>query len=186
MALQLTRRRFTADEYHQMAAAGILLEDDRIELIEGEIIEMSPIGHHHASVVMRLTDLFVRTFGDVALVGPQNPLHLSDDTEPQPDLTLLRPRPDFYNSGLPGPEDTFLVVEVADTSVAYDRRLKMPLYARNGIVEAWLIDVNQETITVYRDSGPAGYATRRVVRRGEQLAPAIFPDRVLAAEDILG
>lgn len=186
MALHLTRRRFTAAEYHQMVEAGILAEDDRIELIAGEVIEMSPIGRHHAAILFRLTELFVHTFSEVALVGSQNPIQLSDDTEPQPDLTLVRRRPDFYDSGLPRPEDIFLVVEVADTSAAYDRRLKIPLYGRSGIPEAWLIDLNHETVTIYRDSGPAGYGTSRVVRRGEQLAPAAFPDRMLAVSDILG
>jgi Uma2 family endonuclease len=186
MALHVTRRRFTADEYHQMAEAGILLEDDRVELIEGEIIEMSPIGSHHASVVLRLTNLFVQTFGDAALVGPQNPIRLSGDTEPQPDLTLLRPRSYFYDSDHPGPEDILLVVEVADTSVAYDRGLKIPLYGRSGIAESWLIDVNRGTVTMYRDPGPAGYGTSREVRRGEQLAPLAFSDRVLAIADMLG
>ncbi len=186
MALRLTRRRFTADEYHQMAEAGILLEDDRVELIAGEIIEMSPIGHRHASIVLRLNDLFVRTFGDVALVSAQNPLHLSDDSEPQPDLSLVRRRADYYDSGLPGPQDTFLVVEVSDASVAYDRGLKMPLYGRSGIPEAWLVDLNDDTVAVYRDAGSAGYATSRVMRRGERLAVAAFPDRTIAVEDILG
>ncbi|MBV9280113.1 MAG: Uma2 family endonuclease [Chloroflexi bacterium] len=186
MALHVTRRRFTADEYHQMAEAGILLEDDRVELIEGEIVEMSPIGRHHASAVNRLTNLFVPTFADVAIVSVQNPIRLSDDTEPQPDLTLLRPRSDFYDAGHPGPEDILLVVEVADTSVAYDRGLKIPLYWRSGIAESWLIDLTRGTVTVYGDVGPSGYGTSREVRRGEQLAPLAFPDRVLAIADMLG
>lgn len=186
MALQVRRRRFTADEYHQMAEAGILLEDDRVELIEGEILEMSPIGRRHASVLIRLNELFVHLLGAVALVSVQNPIRLSDDTEPQPDLTLLRRRTDFYDSGLPGPEDILLVVEVADTSVAYDRGVKVPLYGRNGIAESWLIDLNGETVTVYRDAGPAGYATSRVMRRAEQIALAAFPERILAVADVLG
>jgi Uma2 family endonuclease len=186
MALHLPRRRFTAAEYHQMAEAGILAEDDRLELIEGEIIEMAAIGRHHAAAVLRLSDLFSATFRDVALVNTQNPIRLSDDTEPQPDLTLVRRRPDFYDSGLPGPEDVFLVVEVADTSVAYDRRLKIPLYGRSGIPEAWLIDVNKRTITVYRDPGSDGYSTTRVLRHGEQLAPIAFPDRLVTGAEILG
>jgi Uma2 family endonuclease len=169
-----------------MAQAGILLEDDRIELIEGEIIEMSPIGPLHAAIVARASAHFFRTFGNVAQVNVQNPIRLSDDTEPQPDLTLLRLRPDFYASHTLGPQDIFLVVEIADTSMTYDRCLKMPLYACSGIVEAWLIDVSRGTITIYRDASPDGYASSRVVRRGERLAPAAFPDCLLAVEDILG
>jgi Uma2 family endonuclease len=186
MALQLPRRRFTVDEYHQMAEAGILAEDDRIELIEGEIIEMSPIGPRHFAEVIRLNEIFVRMFGEAVQVSPQNPIVLSEDTEPEPDLTLLRRRPDYYASGLPGSDDVFLVVEVADTSLAYDRRVKMALYARSGIPEYWLIDLNSETVTVYRDPGPEGYGTTRVARRGERLAPAAFPDRELTVEALLG
>jgi Uma2 family endonuclease len=169
-----------------MAEAGILQEDDRVELIEGEIIEMAPIGRMHSSIVDRLTELFFRTFGDTAQVHPQNPLHLSEDTEPQPDLTLLRRQPDFYASGLPGADDIFLVVEVADTSAGYDRRVKMPLYAHRGITEAWLIDLNRQTMTVYRDPSPTGYRSSRLVGRGDQVAPAAFPDRVLHVDDMLG
>jgi Uma2 family endonuclease len=186
MVLEVTRRRFTVKEYHQMADAGILTEDDRIELIEGEIIEMSPIGPVHSGDVDRLAELFFRTFADVAQVRVQNPIVLSDDTEPQPDVTLLRRRPDYYTSGLPGPDDVFLVVEIADTSLAYDRRVKMALYAGSGIVEYWLIDLNSETVAVYRDPGPEGYGTTRVARRGERLAPAAFPDRELTVEALLG
>lgn len=186
MALHLPRRRFTAAEYHQMVEAGILAEDDRVELINGEIIELPPIGRCHAAILFRLTELFVHRFSDVALVGSQNPIQLSEDAEPQPDLTLVRRRSDFYDSGLPRPDDIFLVVEVSDTSVTYDRRLKIPLYGRSGIPEAWLIDLHQEAITIYRDPGPDGYGVTRVVRRGEQLALAAFPDRVLAVSDALG
>lgn len=185
MALHGTRRRFTADEYHQMAEAGILLEDDRVELVEGEIIEMSPIGRHHASVLNRLTELFVLTFGEVAMVSVQNPIRLSGDTEPQPDLTLVRRRSDFYDAGLPEPEDILLVVEVADTSLAYDRGLKIPLYGRSRIAEAWLLDLNSGTITIYRDPGPSGYGTSQELRRGERLAPLAFPNRLLAVSDML-
>jgi Uma2 family endonuclease len=147
---------------------------------------MAPIGYQHASAIYRLTHLFVRTFGDAAVVGIQNPVRLSDDNEPEPDLTLLRPQSDFYGSGPVGPSDVYLAVEVSDSSLRYDRQVKIPLYARNGIPEAWLIDLNKQTITVYRDPAPAGYTSTRVARRGEQLASAAFPDRVLEVDDILG
>lgn len=186
MALHLTRRRFAVSEYHQMAEAGILGEDDRIELIDGEVTEMTPIGRRHAGCVNRLTQLFVKTFGDDAVVTVQNPVVLSENTEPQPDLAILRPRPDFYAERHPTPEDVLLMVEVAETSADLDRRIKAPLYARNGISEAWLVDLEQETVTIYRDPAPGGYRTVRVVRRGEQLAPLAFPQRPLAIASILG
>lgn len=186
MTLPLTRRRFTVSEYYRMAAAGILTEDDRVELIDGEIVEMAPIGHRHAACVDRLTQIFVHRFADVAQTRVQNPIHLSEHTEPQPDLTLLHPRADFYASGHPTPEDIFLVIEVAETSVEVDRRIKMPLYARSRIPEAWLVDLEQETLTTYRDPTPSGYATIRVLRCGERLAPLAFPDRELVVGDIFG
>jgi Uma2 family endonuclease len=186
MALQLTRRRFTVSEYHQMAEAGILTEDDRIELIEGEIIEMSPIGSWHSGILMRLNRLFMRTYDDVALVSIQNPIQLSDDTEPQPDVTLLRLEPDYYTSHTPEPEDVLLVMEIADTSVAYDRGVKAGLYARSGIAEYWLIDLKAATVTVYREPGSDGYATSRIVRRGEQIAPVAFPERPVTVDSMLG
>ncbi|MBI2864883.1 MAG: Uma2 family endonuclease [Chloroflexi bacterium] len=186
MALHLPRRRFTVEEYHRMAEAGILGEDDRVELIEGEITEMTPIGRLHAATVNRLIKLFVTIFGDDAVVGAQNPIVLDEHSEPQPDIALLRPKADFYASGHPTPEDVFFLVAVACSSADPDRRIKVPLYARKGIAECWLVDLEQETITVYRDPAADGYRTARVFRRGEQIAPAAFPDRSLAVAAILG
>ena len=185
MALELTRRRFTAEEYHWMARVGILGEDDRVELVDGEIVEMTPIGHRHAACVNRLAELFSLTLGNAAIVSVQNPVRLGQYSEPQPDLALLRRKPDFYASGHPSAEDILLLVEVADSSAEPDRRVKIPLYARGGAPEVWLVELDQETVTVYRDPAPDGYHTVRVVRRGEQVAPAAFPSHSLAVSDIL-
>ncbi len=186
MALHLPRRRFTVAEYHQMAQAGILGEDDRVELIEGEIVEMPPIGDRHAASVDRLTERFVQRFSDVAIVRVQNPIRLGEHSEPQPDLALLRRRADFYAAGHPAPPDVFLLVEVADTSAELDRRVKIPLYARGGIPEVWLLDLQQETLTVYRVPTPDGYRAVQVLHRADAIAPAAFPDRALAVADLLG
>ena len=186
MMLDATRRRFTVAEYYQMAKAGIFTEDDRVELIDGEIIEMTPIGHRHAACVDRLNRLFSRGVGDSAVVRIQNPVRLSDSTELQPDVTLLRARSDFYASGHPTPGDVLLLVEVAETSSRFDRRVKVPRYARSGIPECWLVDLGQETVTVYRDPTPSGYHTVRTARRGEKLRPFALPDLELAVADILG
>ena len=186
MALQLTRRRFTVCEYYQMAKAGILTEDDRVELIDGEIVEMSPIGRRHAACVDRLTRWFVDHFGHAAQVRVQNPIHLDEHNEPQPDIALLRPRADYYASGHPTPADLLLVVEVAETSAALDRRVKLPLYARSGIPEVWLVDLDQEAIVAYRDPTASGYRTALTAPRRERLAPLAFPDRPLAVGDVLG
>lgn len=143
MALPLTRHRFTVAEFHQMADAGIFTEDHRVELLDGEIVDMSPIGHRHAACVDRLNRLFVIRVGDAAQVRIQNPIVLDDYSEPEPDVALIRPRPDFYESAHPTPGEVFLVVEVADATYETDRRIKIPLYAQSGIREVWLVDLGQ-------------------------------------------
>lgn len=185
MALELRRRRFTVDEYYQMTQAGFLGEDDSVELLDGEIVEMTPIGRRYAACVYRLTDLFSQMFRDSALVGVQSPVRLNEKTEPQPDALLLRRRPDFYASGHPTPQDVLLLVEAADSSNEPDRRVKVPLSARSGIPKVWPVDLEQGTITVYRDPASNGYRTARVLRRGEQVSPNAFPDRSIAVDDIL-
>ena len=185
MALPFARRLFTAEEYHRIAEAGVLTEDDRVELIEGEILEMSPIGSRHAACVGRLTRVFSRTVGDSAMVWVQNPIRLGERSEPEPDVALVRPRADDYAAGLPTAEDIFLLVEVADSSVDYDRQMKVPLYARTGIPEVWLANLGQQHVAVYRDPTPAGYQTVRVVRPGEAIRPIAFPDLEVAVDDIL-
>lgn len=186
MAVQVSRRLFTVDEYYQMAQAGILHEDDRVELIEGEIIEMASIGSRHAACVDRLTQLFVVHVAGRAIVRIQNPIRLSQRTEPQPDLSLLRPRPDFYASGHPGPQDVLLVVEVADTSIGFDRETKMPLYARVGIPEAWLVNLSEDRIDVYRHPMMTGYQAMQRLERGMRVSPLAFADLVCTVDDILG
>jgi Uma2 family endonuclease len=182
---QVTRRKFTVDEYHLLARAGILKEDDRVELLDGDIVEMSPIGSRHAACVDRLNRVFSR-LGERAIVRVQSPVRLGDLAEPQPDLALLRPRADFYAAAQPGPEDVLLVVEVAETSSDYDRQIKISLYARWGIPEAWLVDLDQHRVEVYRDPSPDGYRDVRVVTSSEPLAPLTFPDLDLRAQDVLG
>jgi len=187
MAVQLLRRSFTVEDYHRMAQAGILSEDDRVELIDGEILKMAPIGSRHAGAVKRLLDKFIhlQAAGKV-LLSVQDPIRLGEDSEPQPDLTLLRPRPDFYGSSHPGPQDVLLVVEVAETSATYDREVKLPLYARAGIPEVWLIDLSEERIEIHRHPFPRGYQQVQHLRRGERLAPDALPDVSFAVEAILG
>ena len=186
MAVVLKRRLFTVDEYYRMAAAGILTEDDRVELLEGEIVEMTPIGSRHGGTVKHLIAIFTSRLGSRVIVGAQDPVQLSRDSEPQPDLALLKPRPDFYRTSHPGPGDVLLIIEVADASVEGDRRVKVPLYAKAGIPEVWLFDVNAERIEVYRTPTSDGYRDVRVLRRGESLAPGAFPDLALAVDDLLG
>jgi Uma2 family endonuclease len=147
---------------------------------------MAPIGSRHAACVKRLNNLFSRQVGDRAVVGVQDPVRLDEYSEPQPDLTLLRPRPDYYAGGHPGPEDVLLVVEVAETSAEYDRQIKVPLYARAGIREVWLVDLAASAVEVYREPTPEGYRQVRRFGRGETLSPEALPDINLALDDILG
>lgn len=186
MAVPLVRHRVTIGEYHQMGEAGILTEDDRVELIEGEIVEMPPIGPPHAGGVIRLAQLFTDALGGRALVSQQNPVALSDHSEPQPDVTLLRPRADYYARSHPTPADVLLVVEVAETSVGSDRRVKLPLYARAGIPEAWLLDLPGDALEVHRQPSPEGYREVQRFRRGGRLAPQAFPELELRVDDLLG
>ena len=185
MRVQVQRRLFTVEEYHRMAEAGILSEDDRVELIEGELVTMSPIGSRHAATVARLTALLFPIRGR-GILWVQNPIRLGAHSEPQPDVALLRYRPDFYASAHPGPEDVLLVVEVAETSADYDRSVKIPLYARHGIPEAWLVDLLEERIEIYRHPTPQGYQDLHIAHRGETVRPTTLPDLELSVDDILG
>lgn len=158
MTAQLITHRFTAKDLHRMVEAGILQEDDRVELLQGEIVDMPPIGPGHASGVNRLLNAFLPLQMDrKAIIGVQNPIHLGEHSEPQPDLALLKPRPDFYAQGHPTPHDVLLLIEVMENSAGYDREVKVPLYARFDIPETWLVDVERGLIEVYRVPSPEGY-----------------------------
>lgn len=150
----LRRHRITVDEYHRLGQAGVLAPDARVELIDGEVIDMAPIGSRHWSVVTRLQRLIERAVGDRAVLATQSSVRLDLHNEPQPDLALFKPREDFYASALPGPADTLLVVEVADSTARYDRQIKLPLYARHGVAELWIVDLEARLLRMYRE--PAG------------------------------
>jgi len=187
MAIAWKTRRFSVAEYHRMGETGILDEDDRVELLDGEIVEMTPIGPAHASVVGRLTHIFSRLAGERGLVWVQNPIDLGvSDSEPQPDVALLTPRADFYATAHPRPEDVLLVVEVMDAPAERDRRLKLPLYGRAAIREVWLVDLGAEWIEVCRHPAPDGYRETRLVRRGESATIEALPDLAIRVDDILG
>jgi Uma2 family endonuclease len=180
---ELTRRRFTVHDYHRMGEAGILHEDDRVELIEGEIVEMAAIGTRHFACVNQLTRLLVRGVGDGAIVSVQNPVRLDEHSEPQPDLTVLRVTD--YRESLPGPEDVLLLIEVSDTTLSYDRNVKLPLYARAGIPEIWIVDLTGEVIECH--IGPSGDIYRHVerARRGEEIRSSALPELSFRVEAVL-
>lgn len=162
----IRRHRYTVDDFHRMGETGILRQDDRVELIQGEIVDMAPIGTLHAATVKRLSKTLISAIGDRAIVSIQDPIVLSDFSEPLPDIALLRYKNDYYASGHPHVEDILLVIEVADSSLRYDREIKLPLYASHGIPHAWLVDLENKCLTAYSQPqtglyGRCGPATAR-------------------------
>ena len=181
------RHRFTVDEYYRMAETGILSPDARVELLEGEIVDMFPIEPFHSSVGTRLHTVFMKVGGDRWTVRSQYPVRLNDGSEPQPDIALVKPRDDFYSGGHPQAHDVFLLVEVADSSVRFDREEKLPAYARAGIAEFWLVNLVERHVEIYRDPSPQGvYHSVTQARHGDRIAPAAFPDAALTVEALLG
>ena len=177
-----TRRRFTRAEYYRMAEAGILGEDDRVELIEGEIVQMSPPGNRHIAFVISLSNLLTLRLAGRALVSTQNPVVLTDDTEPQPDVTVLRRR--AYKDRRVSADDVALLIEVADTSLSYDRRTKLPLYARAGIPEYWIVDCAAEAVEVYRNPSEDRYRDVSRFAAPAALRLQAFPDIELTLAEI--
>jgi len=179
------RRRFTREEYHRMGEVGILKPTDRVELIRGEIVEMSPIGPRHAAFVDNLTQLLVTRLAGRAIVSVQNPVVLGDDSEPQPDLKILRRRALPYKERTADAEDTLLLIEVAETSLAYDRSTKLRLYAETAIPEYWVVDCVAESVEVHRAPHAGGYrGVVRVTDAGSAVSPEAFPDVTLALAEI--
>lgn len=186
MSVQIARRHFNTTQYYRMAAAGVFTEDDRVELIEGEIIEMNPIGSRHAACVGRLTEILGRSVAGQAIVWVQNPVQVSDYSEPLPDVTLLKRRADFYAQANPQPADVLLIVEVADSSVEYDHEIKLPLYAESSIVEVWLVNIAKEIIEVYRQPVGSKYQGVDLVKRGESVSVQSLPNVTVDVNDVLG
>lgn len=181
-----TRRQWSVTEYDRMVEAGILTEQDRVELLDGEIFTMSPIGSRHAACVKRLNRLLSNHVEQAAIVGVQDPIRLSDYSEPQPDLSVCRPREDFYATGHPHPVDVILLVEVADSSLMFDRNEKLPLYAEARIPELWIVDLTGETLTVYADPDNATYRAQRQFGRSQAVVSRALPALVLPVDQVLG
>jgi Uma2 family endonuclease len=169
-----------------MAEIGIFDEDSRVELLGGEVIAMTPIGSQHSACVDRLNAQLNRILGDRAIVRVQNPIRLSEDSEPEPDVSVLRPRDDFYASAHPGRADVLLIVEVADTSLAYERDHKLGFYAAAGIDEVWIVDLAGQVVTAYTAPSGETYQQARGLTRGEVLSPTALADVKLPVEAILG
>lgn len=181
-----SRHRFTVDDYYKMAEVGILKPDDRVQLIRGDIIDMPPIGPEHAGEVNRFTRIFVLAFSHRAVVAIQNPVRLERHSEPEPDVALLRPRDDDYRSAHPTPADVLLLVEVAASSLDFDRETKVSLYAEAGIPEYWIVNLVDSVVEVYREPKDGVYRSVQALKRGDTVQPLAFPDVTLALDDLLG
>ena len=179
------KRKFTVAEYYRMGEVGILRPDERVELIEGEIVVMAPIGPEHADDVNHFIYIFAPYSRGRFGISIQNPIHLDDGSEPQPDAALLRLRTGGYRTAHPTPADVLLIVEVADSSLEYDRNVKAHLYGRNNVPETWVKNLPEDCIERFTEPGPDGYATHTVHRRGETLTPVLLPDLELAVDDLL-
>ena len=178
-------RKFTVDEYYRMAEVGILKPDERVELIEGEILVMPPIGPEHAWNVDLASDFITRRIDERFIVRSQNPVRLSDASEPQPDIAIILRRPEGYLAAHPTPADVLLIIEVAHSSLEYDRNIKAHIYGRSGVPETWVRNLPEDCIERFTEPGPDGYAQHTVHRRGETLTPVALPDLELAVGDLL-
>lgn len=187
MTTVMTRRRFSVKEYYKMAKVGILCEDDRVELVDGEIVNMAAIGSYHAGCVMCLNTLFSRKAGDRVFVNVQNPVQIDDLTVFQPDLAILLPRNDFYTESHPTPKDVLLIIEVSDSSVDYDRNVKIPKYAQAGVPEVWQVNLVYGLIDTFSDLDPltVRYRAMRRYSPGQQIVPTQLPDITLDVGQIL-
>ena len=182
----IQKKLFTVDEYHRIADVGILPETRRFELVRGEIIEMTIPGSSHSGRVNRLTYLFISRLGQAVIVSGQNPVPLGLQSEPMPDVALLKPRPDFYTSAHPSPEDVLLLVEVSDTTVRYDSTIKASLYAEARIPEYWVLDVNKDVLVVRVDPSGGEYRGVQILHRGETVSPRMLPSASFTVDEIIG
>ncbi|NJO15027.1 MAG: Uma2 family endonuclease [Thioploca sp.] len=180
--LSIPKHNFTAEEFQNMTA--VFSEDTRVELIEGDILDMAPIGNRHLMYIDNLNDLLVPKVRSVATVRVQGSIRLHDRSEPQPDLVILRGRPKDYANRWAIPSDVLLLIEVADSSFQYDKQVKVPLYARHGIIETWLFDLQRAVVEVYHDPQPSGYATLQTLASPAQLSPLVLPEVVLSLEEL--
>lgn len=186
MQTEVARRLFTVDEYDRMVEVGILGKSDAVELIEGEIIEMSPIGPRHDACVDRANAMFTPRVQGKAIVRVQGSIRLGDFSRPEPDLILLKYQKDYYAPKGAVTKDALLVIEVSESSFRYDRGPKLAMYAKHGVYEVWIEDLNTDTLLVFRDRQPEGYAVSLEFKHGDSISPLAFPDLVIKVDDLLG
>ncbi|HEY9084843.1 MAG TPA: Uma2 family endonuclease [Candidatus Tyrphobacter sp.] len=185
MALPVQHHRFSLGEYEAMVEHGILTPDDRAELLAGEIVEKMTIGSRHAACVKKVNRFFSTALGSRVLVGVQDPVRLPPDSEPEPDVTLLKARDDLYARNHPNPDDVLLPVEISDSSLELDRKIKLPLYAAAGIAEVWIVDLTSNAIEIYTEPYEGRYARAHTARGDDAIVPRAFPGLVVRAAELL-
>lgn len=181
-----TLHSFTVEEYGRMGEAGVFSPDVRVELIEGEIVEMSPIGNRHAACVDVMAEMLREALGRSVIIRVQNPIVLDDYSEPQPDIAVLKRRDDFYRHAHPRPDDVLLVIEVSDSTLEYDRQIKVPLYARAGISEVWIVNINDERVETFADVSGGAYQMTGSVSRGEEVQSRSLAALRISVSEIFG
>ena len=179
------KHRFSVKEYYRMAETGVLRPDARVELLNGQIIDMSPIGPFHGSITKYLNQLFTAASKGRWITQVQDPVHLDEHSEPEPDLALLKPVADFYRRRHPQPEDVFLLVEISDSTLETDQEEKLPAYGRAGIAEVWIVNLNELTVEIYREPHFTGYGSKNILRAGDQAKPQAFPDVAVDVAELL-
>jgi len=178
--------RYNIADYHRMAESGILSAQDHVELIQGEVTDMAPIGSQHAGIVKKLSYLFSQAVAHSAIVSIQDPVILSDLSEPQPDIALLHYREDFYCNAHPRAEDIYLLIEVADSTLRYDRTVKLPLYAQAGIPEVWIVNVEGKALEVYQQPVDGLYQQRQQLEELGEITPIALPEVTLELKSLFG
>jgi Uma2 family endonuclease len=185
-AVEIKRRRFTVDEYDEMTRIGLFRKNKHIELIEGDLIEMAAMYAPHISTVMRISEVFIERFAKKVNVSIQCPLRLDQHTEPEPDIAVLKRRDDFYIDEKPAAKDALLIVEVADSSLLYDRRIKLPLYGKHGVPEVWIINLRDKVIEASRQPFEKGYRQTTLYQQGDLISAEAFGDIAFSISEMLG
>jgi Uma2 family endonuclease len=185
MQTHLVRKRFNVDEYYKMLDTGILREGERVELLDGDILQMSSMGARHAATVYRIDKILTRMFGDQAMVRGQLPLHVDKFSEPEPDIAVVRPRSDAYVTAHPTPDDVLLLVEIADTTLEFDCEVKIPVYAIAQIQEVWIVDLTSDRFSIYQHPSGDGYQSMVHRARGDSISPKTRPDITVQISELL-
>ncbi|MEZ4706465.1 MAG: Uma2 family endonuclease [Caldilineaceae bacterium] len=186
MAMQLQHKLFTVDDLEQMLESGILTENDNVELLDGELVTMSPVGSRHVACVNRLNQSISRIVGEEAIVSVQNPIRIRPDSQPEPDIAILRPRDDFYANALPEAIDVLLLIEVSDSSLDYDKEIKLGIYGRGGVPEVWIVNLHDEQVDSYRGPFNGGYRLRERFLLGENIKAELLPALEVNISQIFG